>query len=163
MSRTGGRALLETVPRIASTVDRHMTRIDAVHPPNREEIKAVSPLIAMDLATPCAETRLGAPRLSSTCPMVLAEVASPETFAAVEAAAGVVPGQLATIAENAAGRGTLIFATVIAMIVAVSETVIVTGIETGATATLAAGAPPLDVPDHPTGTFEIVTAMHRLH
>lgn len=160
MIRIAGRALPETALRIASTADRHMTRTGAAHPLNQEGIPAVFPPIAMALATPCGETRLGAPRLSSTCPTVPV-VASEAIFAAAVAAAEAAPGQLAMIAENAAGKGTLIFATVIATSVAASETASVIGIETGATAILVVGAPPLDDPDHPTENFETATAMYH--
>lgn len=159
MIRTGGRALPGTARRIGSTADRRMTKIDAAHPPNRGEILVASPPIATVSVTPCEETRRVAPRPSSTCPVAPA-VALEEIFAAVAVAAGAAPGLLATIVENAAGKETLTFATVIAMNVAASETAI-TGIESGATGEiLFAGDPPLGGPDHPTEIFEIVNAMH---
>lgn len=136
-----------------------MTRIDAAHPPNREEIPVASPRIATASVTPCEETRRAAPRPLSTCPMVLA-VALEEIFVAVAVVAGVAHGLLAMIVENAAGKEMLTFETVIAMTVAASETAI-TGIESGATGEiLFAGDPPLGEPDHPTETLGIVNAMH---
>lgn len=75
------------------------------------------------------------------------------------AVAEAVPGQLATIAENAAEKGTLIFATAIATTAAVSASV--TETETGATGILVAGALPSADLDPQIEIFETVTAMFR--
>lgn len=137
-----------------------MTRIDAGHPLNQEETPVASLRTVTDLETRYAETRLAAPRLSSTCPMAPVE-ASEEIFAAGAVEAGDDPGRLVMTAENAVEKGTMIFVNAIATSVVATESATATETETGATAILPAGALPLDDPDHPTETFEIVIAMHH--